>query len=135
MGKLDGKVAIVTGGGRGLGRGFAMALAKEGATIVIPEYNEEILTHTINELKDLGFKALGIVCNVRFRDQVDAAVATTLKEFGAVNILVDNAQQYWVGIPLEEQTEEKMRLTWESGFAGHSLFYAGLFPLYEGARR
>lgn len=128
MGKLDGKVAIITGGGRGLGRGFAMAMAKEGAAIVIPEYNEEILTPTIKELKDLGTEALGIVCNVRFKDQVDAAVATAIQEFGTVDILVNNAQQYWVGIPLEEQTEEKMRLTWESGCLGALFFMQACFP-------
>ncbi|MCE5207462.1 MAG: SDR family oxidoreductase, partial [Chloroflexi bacterium] len=89
-------------------------MAKEGASIVVAEYNEKTCASTTSEIQGLGARAIGIPCNVRFRDQVNAVVAATVKEFGAVNILVNCAQQYWTGVLFEDTTDEMMRVTWES---------------------
>jgi NAD(P)-dependent dehydrogenase (short-subunit alcohol dehydrogenase family) len=91
MGILDGQVAIVTGGARGVGRGISHAFAKEGAAVVMAEINIETGPSTEKELRDLGAKALWVKTDVAQRDQVEAAVAKAVEEFGGVDILVNCA--------------------------------------------
>lgn len=91
MGILDGRVAIVTGGARGVGRGISSALAKEGAAVVMAEINPETGPATEKELKALGARALWVQCDVAKRDQVEATVAKTVETFGGIDILVNCA--------------------------------------------
>jgi NAD(P)-dependent dehydrogenase (short-subunit alcohol dehydrogenase family) len=91
MGILDGKTAIVTGGARGVGRGISLALAKEGAAVVIAEINPETGPATEMELHELGAKALWVECDVGQRDQVESTVARTVEDFGGVDILINCA--------------------------------------------
>ena len=77
MGKLSGKVAIVTGAGQGIGRGIALAFAKEGAKIVISEINPKTAQAVAEEIRALGEKALAVVCDGGRQDQVKAVVAQT----------------------------------------------------------
>jgi NAD(P)-dependent dehydrogenase (short-subunit alcohol dehydrogenase family) len=91
MGTLDGRVAIVTGGARGVGRGISLALAKEGAAVVMAEINTETGPAAEKELRSLGARALWVECDVGKRDQVEAAVARAVEEFGGVDILVNCA--------------------------------------------
>jgi 2-hydroxycyclohexanecarboxyl-CoA dehydrogenase len=91
VGRLDGKVAIVTGGGQGIGRGIALALAREGAALSIAELDPETGPAAAREIEKLGVAARASLCDVSARDQVDAAVAATLDELGPVNVLVNNA--------------------------------------------
>jgi NAD(P)-dependent dehydrogenase (short-subunit alcohol dehydrogenase family) len=91
MGILNGQVAIVTGGARGVGRGISHALAKEGAAVVMAEINPETGPATEKELRALGAKALWVKCDVAKRDQVEATVAKAVEEFGGVDILVNCA--------------------------------------------
>jgi 2-hydroxycyclohexanecarboxyl-CoA dehydrogenase len=91
MGRLDNKVAIITGAGQGIGRGIALALAKEGAAVVIAEINPKTAAATASEIKKLGCRALAVTCDVARRKDVNAAVAATVKEFGTVDILINNA--------------------------------------------
>ena len=111
---LSGRVALVTGGSRGLGRADALTLARAGADVVVAdlivesELSEETdrygvlatvarqqgLVHTeetVAEIRGLGRRALAVRCDVTDRSQVDAAVARTVSELGAVDILVNNA--------------------------------------------
>lgn len=111
---LSGRVALVTGGSRGLGRADALALARAGADVVVAdllvesELSEETdrygtlatvarqqgLVHTeetVNEIRGLGRRALAVRCDVTDREQVEAAVARTVAELGSVDILVNNA--------------------------------------------
>jgi len=87
MGILDGKVAIVTGGGKGIGRAEARALAKEGASIVIADYGDTAAT--VDEIRSFGGRALGVHCDVRDEAMVADAVAATIAEFGRIDILVN----------------------------------------------
>ena len=128
MGVLDGKVAIVTGAGQGVGRGIALALAKEGAAIVIAEVNQDTAESTAKEIAGFGGRALAVPCNVRKREECNAAVAATLKEFGTVDILVNNAQATRPEVPFEETTDEDMALTFESGLMGAFYFMQACFP-------
>ena len=73
---LEGKVAIVTGAGRGVGRGVALALAMEGAAVAIPEINFEDATAVANEIKDFGGKALAITCDVGKREAVNTVITS-----------------------------------------------------------
>src|SRR3954447_7395670 len=111
---LSGRVALVTGGSRGLGRADALTLARAGADVAIAdllvesELSEETDTYgplatvarqqglvhseeTAEEIRALGRRALAIRCDVTDREQVDATVARVVEEFGAVDILVNNA--------------------------------------------
>ena len=103
---LTGKVAIVTGGGTGLGRQMAGALAEMGADIVICGRKTEALDSAAAELTALGVRALGQRCDVTKPDEVRALVNRTKAEFGRIDILVNNAWRAWVApvatMPLEQ---------------------------------
>ncbi len=133
MGKLDGKVAIITGGGGGIGRGTALALTREGAAAVIAERNPEAGAATVEEVKAVGGRALAVTCDVRRRNDVDAVVAAAAKSFGGVDILVNAAQDAprWpmVGLqPLTDTSLDDMNLAWESGPIGTLNFMLACFP-------
>jgi SDR family mycofactocin-dependent oxidoreductase len=101
--QLDGRVAIVTGAGRGQGRAHVLALAAEGATVVAcdiaapidsvtyPLATPEELDETVQLVEKTGGRALGLVADIRDTDQVEAAAARTLDAFGRIDILVANA--------------------------------------------
>ncbi len=91
MGILDGRVAIVTGAGRGLGRGISLALAKEGASICIAEIDPATGKSTAAEIAALGVRSLAVECDVRRQAEVEATVEAVVSEFGGVDILVNNA--------------------------------------------
>ena len=89
--ELTGRVAIVTGGNGGIGRGIAIGLARAGADIVVAARNEEKTARVVEEIKGLGRRCLGIRCDATDRDNIKTTVETTLREFGKLNILVNNA--------------------------------------------
>lgn len=128
MGDLDGKVAIVTGAGQGVGRGIALALSKEGATVVIAEMNEKTAQNTAQEISSFGGKTLAVACDVRKRDQVDAVVEKTVNTYGTVDILVNNAQATRPEVPFEETTDDDMALALNSGLMGTFYFMQACFP-------
>ena len=89
--RLKDKVAIVTGAGQGIGEATARAFAAEGAHVVIAEYNETTGTSVADSLKEQGHKALFIKTDVSKPEQCRAMVDQALKEFGRVDVLVNNA--------------------------------------------
>ena len=92
MGKLEGKVALVTGSGRNIGRATVLKLAAEGANVVVNARANEQEAHSVaREAQDLGVKALPIIADVGKRDEVEALAAKALSEFGRVDILINNA--------------------------------------------
>ena len=91
MGRLDGRVAIVTGSGRGIGRAVAMAFAREGARVVIAELDPEPAEEVASEIKKRGGSAIAVNTDVSNRESVKRMAETALKEFGQVDILVNNA--------------------------------------------
>ena len=92
MGKLAGKVALITGSGRNIGRATALKLAGEGAHIVVnARGNQAEADAVVREVKALGVNALSIVADVARRDQVEAMATRALSEFGRVDILINNA--------------------------------------------
>jgi NAD(P)-dependent dehydrogenase (short-subunit alcohol dehydrogenase family) len=102
---LDGKVAIVTGGGRGIGRDLAIALAEMGAHVVVCGRNQETCDETAAELAGRGVRALGIRCDVRSPEDVAEVVRRTIAELARVDILVNNAGATWAAAPEELSLE------------------------------
>lgn len=89
---LNGKIALVTGASRGIGREIALKLSKEGADIAFfYSSNEEKAKEVIKEIEENGLKAMGLKVDVSKEDQVKAAVKSIEKEFGPIDILVNNA--------------------------------------------
>lgn len=91
MGILDGRVAIVTGGARGVGRGLSLALAKEGAAVVIAEIDTTTGPAAEQALQARGARARFVECDVGKRDQVERVVSTAVEEFGGIDILINCA--------------------------------------------
>ena len=92
MGRLEGKVALVTGSGRNIGRATVLKLAGEGANVVInARSNEQEAQAVAREAQDLGVKAFPIIADVGKKNEVEAMAAKALGEFGRVDILINNA--------------------------------------------
>jgi NAD(P)-dependent dehydrogenase (short-subunit alcohol dehydrogenase family) len=89
--KLDSRTAMVTGARRGIGRAIALALAKEGANVVVSDISQEDCEKVITEIKGLGRRGLALKCNVTSRTEVEDMVIRTVTEFGRLDILVNNA--------------------------------------------
>ena len=92
MGKLEGKVALVTGSGRNIGRATVLKLASEGAHVVVNSRTNLAEAEAVaQEARGRGVKAIAALADVARKDQVDAMVAKAMAEFGRVDILVNNA--------------------------------------------
>ncbi len=89
MSKFDGRVAIITGAGRGIGQAYAKSLAEEGAKICVTDIIDT--DNTVNIIKQAGGDAIGVQANVLDKDQIDAMVGTTIETYGKVDIMVTNA--------------------------------------------
>lgn len=89
--KLENRTAIITGGGRGIGRATAVAFAKEGADIVLAARTASEITNVAKEITQIGSRALAITTDVQDKSNVKNMVAKTLDTFGKVDILVNNA--------------------------------------------
>ncbi len=131
MGKLDGKVAIVTGAGQGIGRGVALALAREGACLVLADLQEVTCQQTAGEVAAIGVRALALACDVSRREQVRGVVAAAVKEFGTVDILVNAAQAMRNDVLLKDTTDEDMILALGSGLMGTFYFMQECFPYFS----
>lgn len=91
MTRLEGKVALITGGGTGIGRAIALAFAREGAKLAVAGRRKEKLNETIREMEKQGGQGLAIVCDVAKAKDAAHAVRETAKHFGRLNVLVNNA--------------------------------------------
>ncbi len=103
MGKLDGKVALVTGATRGIGRGIARGLAREGASLVLTARGSEALDEAAREMTALGSECLAVPADVTDEAQVDALFQRLMDHFGRLDLLVNNAGAFDGG-PLDELT-------------------------------
>jgi 3-oxoacyl-[acyl-carrier protein] reductase len=103
---IHGRVAIVTGGSRGLGRSAALSLAREGVRVAICARNPEDLHRTVQELRDLGAEAMGVVADVTHPEGPEKVYRETLERYGQVDILVNNVGGRRGGQSLEDTTEQ-----------------------------
>jgi len=88
---LTGKAAIVTGGGRGIGRAIALGLAQSGASVVVASRTQKEIEGVAEGIRKTGGKALAIVTDLTVNEQLENLVNVTVKEFGRIDILVNNA--------------------------------------------
>lgn len=117
-GKLNGKVAIVTGASKGIGAGIAKHLAAEGAAVVVNYVSSKTdADKVVAEIIDKGGKAVAVQANVAKKADVDHLFAESKKAFGALDILVNNAGVYQFA-PLEEATEEEFHREFNTNVLG-----------------
>ena len=105
MGGLDGKVVLVTGGGRGIGKGIARGMVKEGARVAISGRSEETLTAAKTALEGLGGEVLAVPADVTDEQQVERLFQAVMGVFGRLDVLVNNAGAFDGG-PLDELSLE-----------------------------
>ncbi len=99
MGKLDGKVAVITGASRGIGRDMAVVFAREGAKVVVSARTEKegdfripgSIETAVNRIRDEGGEAIGIRCDVTQEEEIQALIDKTVEHYGRLDILVNNA--------------------------------------------
>ena len=112
--QLTGKTALVTGAGQGVGQGIALALARAGATVVVSGRTESKLEATCAAIAEAGGQAIAVPANVKSADALKALVAATVAHTGALDILVNNAQEVPLGALLDV-SDEAFTAGFESG--------------------
>jgi 7-alpha-hydroxysteroid dehydrogenase len=122
--RLDGKVAVVTGGGRGIGRGIALAMAECGANVVVTARRQKDVDAVAKEIEALGQRGLGISADVMDWDAMPVVLDRVVEEFGGIDIMVNNAggnldrQMYALpDIPLDK-FDEQLHLNMKTKFWG-----------------
>ena len=128
MGRLEGKVAIVTGAGQGVGLGVARALANEGASLVITGRVAEKLEQAKPDLEARGAKLAVCPGDGAVRANAQRAVQTAVEAFGRLDILVNNAQATHPGVMIEDITDEDVELTFGSGLRATLYHMQAAFP-------
>ena len=128
MASMDGKVALVTGGGQGLGCDIAHAFADEGAKLVLTGRVQEKLDARAADLLGGGTEVLAIAGDVSQRATADDAVAKTLDAFGRIDVLVNNAQTLSLPVPLAEQGDALIEGIIGSGLFGTIYFMQAAYP-------
>jgi NAD(P)-dependent dehydrogenase (short-subunit alcohol dehydrogenase family) len=121
---LSSKVAVVTGGGRGLGRGISIALASRGAHVIVASRGQEALDRSVADINDRGLSATGYRVDMSDREHVEAMFSELESQIGGIDILVNNAQSWGSPgsrdldppvTPLEAESEEVWDWTYQSG--------------------
>lgn len=126
--KLQDKVAIVTGSGRGIGRAIAIELAKAGAKVVVTSRHTEECAEVCDVIGGEGGESLCVQCDVSKKNDVEALVKQTVEKFGTVDILVNNAGVVRQG-PLTEMSEEDWDFVLDINLKGAFLFSKAVAPI------
>ena len=127
MGILDGKVALITGAGQGVGRGIALAMAKEGAVIAVSGRTQSKIDSVVAEIAAIGGRAVAILGDVKIPADVTRTVAETVAAFGGIDILVNNAQEVPLGRLLEARIED-YQTGFDSGPIASLRFMQACYP-------
>ncbi len=132
MRSLEGKVAIITGGGGVIGLGMAKALVKEGVSVVVTGRTQGTLDKARDELlKTPGAQVLALRADGTEEEDVKAAVRRTVEAFGRIDILINNAQTVRRGIPLEGYTKADFEVVYGSGVFATFLYMKHCFPFLK----
>jgi NAD(P)-dependent dehydrogenase (short-subunit alcohol dehydrogenase family) len=128
VGRLDGRVAIVTGAGQGIGRGISLAFAAEGALVIVATRGAASGQSVAEELSAHPGAGRYIECDVADRESVERCIAATLEAHDRIDILVNNAVAGSTPTPLLEQTPETFRQSLETGLLGTLHFMQLCYP-------
>jgi NAD(P)-dependent dehydrogenase (short-subunit alcohol dehydrogenase family) len=131
---LSGRVAIVTGGSVGLGRQMAEGLAEMGAKLVLCARKKERCLEAAGELQKLGAEVLALGCDVKDPASIQAVADATVKHFGRIDILINNAGTSW-GAPVEAMTLEQWNKVIETNLTGTFLFSQAVGKVMIAQRR
>ncbi len=130
---LSGKVAIVTGGGRGIGRVIAETLAREGVTVAVTDIRQDLLDAVTSEWEEQGWPGIQLLVDVRRGDECRAAAAAVEREFGRIDILVNNAGVAG-GERLEKMSEERWNANIDINLTGTMLMCQAVIPMMQRQR-
>lgn len=116
--RLKDKIAIITGASRGVGKATALLFAKEGAKVVV-NYNtsKEKAEDVVSQIKEIGTEAIAIKCDVSEESQVKSMIDQTVKEYGRIDILVNNAALV-IDVPFAERTVDQWKKTFDVNVLG-----------------
>jgi NAD(P)-dependent dehydrogenase (short-subunit alcohol dehydrogenase family) len=128
MHSVEGKVVIVTGSGRGVGRGMAVHLGKGGARVVVAEWKPHLLEETCAELDALGVENIGVVCDIQVHSDIDAMVAQTVDQFGRVDAIINNAQTFRPLAAVADVDEQDVDVFYTSGVKGTLWAMQAVYP-------
>lgn len=129
MKRLEGKVAIITGGGKGIGFGLAQAFAREGSDLVLTGRTESRLLEAKTRLEaEYGVKVLPVVADGADEEAIRRVVALTVETFGRIDTLINNAQVSRSGLPLVEHTREDFDMAIMSGLYAAFFYMRECFP-------
>jgi 3-oxoacyl-[acyl-carrier protein] reductase len=126
--RLKDKVAIITGSGSGFGKGMAETFAREGAKVVVVDLVEKAAQEVASAI---GANAIAIRCDVSSRADIDAAVAATLKAFGKIDVLVNNAGTSHLRKPMADITEAEIDRVFAVNVKGLFLFTQAVVPQFR----
>lgn len=104
--KLQGKVAVVTGAGSGMGKAIAILYAQEGAKVVVADINQSAVDDVVAEIKNAGGEATGVIANVAKRAEVESMIENAVTSYGSLDILVNNAGIMDNFTPVGDVTDE-----------------------------
>jgi NAD(P)-dependent dehydrogenase (short-subunit alcohol dehydrogenase family) len=126
--RLQGRVAIVTGGGQGVGQGIAFALARHGMDIVLTGRTTEKIRASAQQVETLGVRALAIGGSVNDPETAGRTASEAIKAFGRIDVLVNNAHSFTPAMALDQMPLENMKINVESGLYGTFHCMQAVFP-------
>ena len=125
---LRGKVVMITGASRGLGRALALTCAREGANLVINSRSEDRLGTVAGEAEEMGVEVLAILADVSVRSDVERLVDESVRHFGRVDVLVNNAGLLGSRVPIEEYPEDEWRRVLDANLTAPFLLSKVIIP-------
>lgn len=134
MGKMENKVVLITGGGKGIGFGIATAFAKEGASLVITGRTLSRLEDAQKRLEACGVPVLPVAADGGQEDEVKAAVKAAVDRFGRIDVLINNAQVSASGVMLADHTREQFDMAINSGLYAAFFYMRECFPYLKESR-
>ncbi len=125
---LRGKVVMITGASRGLGRALTLAFAREGVSLVINSRSEDSLEPVAGEAKETGAEVLAIPADVSVKAQVERLVDESVRRFGGIDVLVNNAGVLGPRVPIEEYPEDEWRKVLDANLTAPFLLTRTVIP-------